>query len=196
MKHKHFIFSSVLIAVTIAVAVVFFPLHNNKPSYLLDIPKGGDFVLTSKNGAFDLKQQRGKIVLIYFGYTFCPDICPTNLALMAQALNELSEKEMAQVTPVFISVDPERDSLDHLENYATYFHHNIVGMTGSEAIIADIAKQYGASYQKVTGESDGGYLIDHSSFTYLIDKKGQLANSFPHATNPMEIVNSIRRHLM
>jgi len=194
MKNKYLVFS--LLLITIFISVVYFAYDNNKQSSLSAVPKGGDFILESKTGSFDLKEQRGKIVLIYFGYTFCPDICPTNLSLMAQALNELSEKEIEQVIPVFISVDPQRDSLDHLDNYASFFHQSIIGMTGSETTIANIAKQYGVAYQKVTGQSDGGYLIDHSSFTYLVDKKGQLINSFPHATDPLEIVNSIRHHLM
>jgi len=162
---------------------------------LSSAPKGGDFVLQSKHGEFDLHDYRGKLVLIYFGYTFCPDICPTNLSHLTQALNELKQEELSQVQSVFISVDPERDSLEHLDNYVKYFHKSLIGITGDESTIASLAKKYGAAYQKVTGESQGGYLIDHSSFTYLVDQQGQLKESFQHATDPMVMVNTIRNYL-
>jgi len=159
-------------------------------------PTGGDFVLQSKHGKFDLKDYRGKLVLIYFGYTFCPDICPTNLSHLTQALNELNETELSQIQPVFLSVDPERDSLEHLDNYVKYFHKSLIGITGDESVIAEIASRYGAAYQKVTGESEGGYLIDHSSFTYLVDQQGQLKESFQHASDPLLMVNTIRNYLI
>ncbi|NNJ91037.1 MAG: SCO family protein [Gammaproteobacteria bacterium] len=158
-------------------------------------PTGGDFVLQSKYGEFDLKDYRGKLVLIYFGYTFCPDICPTNLSHLTQALNELNETELSRIQPIFLSVDPERDSLDHLDNYVKYFHKSLIGVTGDELTIATVAKKFGAAYQKVTGESEGGYLIDHSSFTYLVDQKGQLKESFPHASDPLLMVKTIRNYL-
>jgi len=159
-------------------------------------PTGGDFVLQSKHGKFDLKDYRGKLVLIYFGYTFCPDICPTNLSHLTQALNELNETELSQIQPVFLSVDPERDSLEHLDNYVKYFHKSLIGITGDESVIAEIASRYGAAYQKVTGKSEGGYLIDHSSFTYLVDQQGQLKESFQHASDPLLMVNTIRNYLI
>ncbi len=159
------------------------------------VPSGGDFVLHSRHGKFDLKDYRGKLVLIYFGYTFCPDICPTNLSHLTQALNELNENELSQIQPVFISVDPDRDTLEHLDNYVKYFHKSLLGITGDASAIASIASQYGAAYQKVTGESAGGYLIDHSSFTYLVDQQGQFKESFPHASDPMLMVNTIRHYL-
>ena len=99
----------ILIAFMAGIAAVYY--NNTRHADLPPpSPTGGDFVLQSKNGPFNLVAHRGKMVLIYFGYTFCPDICPTNLALMAQALNELSAAELQRVTPVFISVDPDRDT--------------------------------------------------------------------------------------
>ena len=179
----------------IALTAIIYLNESPEQRSLTEPPQGGDFVLNTQEGKFSLEKQRGKVVLIYFGYTFCPDICPTNLSLMAQALNELTESELNEVVPVFISVDPERDTVDQLHNYTNYFHSRILGMTGSEASIAKISQKYGAAYQKVTGESDGGYLIDHSSFTYLVDKHGNLAEIFPHATDPMVMIESIRKLL-
>ena len=185
----------VILLLVLAVLIILVISNRIKEPHLAPAPSGGDFELQTNNGIFNLKEQRGKIVLIYFGYTYCPDICPTNLSHMAQALNELTEAELARVEPVFISVDPHRDSLEHLENYTRHFHHSIVGMTGDEEAVAKIAKQYGAAYQKVIGESEGGYLMDHSSFTYLVDQDGQLTTSFLHATHPQEMVDTIRTYL-
>jgi len=188
---------AVLVMVLLGVFVGVQTTNNtdNEAGSISAVPTGGDFVLQSKHGKFDLKDYRGKLVLIYFGYTFCPDICPTNLSHLTQALNELNEAELSQIQPVFLSVDPERDSLEHLNNYVKYFHESLIGITGDEAMIADIAKKYGAAYKKVTGESEGGYLIDHSSFTYLVDQDGQLQESFQHASDPLIMVKTIRNYL-
>jgi protein SCO1/2 len=191
MRLMLIVFIILLLAGALAMKLV----EQNNQAVIADAPTGGDFVLQSKQGEFSLEDYRDKLVLIYFGYTFCPDICPTNLSHLTQALNELNEAELSRIQPVFISVDPARDSLEHLENYVKYFHERLIGITGDELTIAAIAKQYGAAYRKVTGESEGGYLIDHSSFTYLVDRQGQLRHSFPHASDPMLMVNTIRNYL-
>ena len=152
-------------------------------------------MLQAPQGPFRLQEQRGKVVLIYFGYTFCPDICPTNLALMAQALNALTEEELARVQGVFISVDPQRDAVDLLAPYTNHFHPTIIGMTGEAGDVARIAAQYGAAYRKVEGESQGGYLVDHSSNTYVIAPDGSLHATLPHATAPQKILEVTRRLL-
>jgi protein SCO1/2 len=164
-------------------------------SSLSEAPRGGDFELEAPNGPFRLQEHRGKVVLIYFGYTFCPDICPTNLALMAQALNAMTEEELTRVQGVFISVDPGRDTLDLLAAYTDHFHPAIVGMTGDPNDLAGIAARYGAAYHKVEGESQGGYLVDHSSNTYVIAPDGSLHTILSHATPPPEILEVTRRLL-
>jgi protein SCO1/2 len=165
------------------------------PVSLSEPPRGGDFALEGPQGPFRLQDQRGKVVLVYFGYTFCPDICPTNLALMTQALNAMTEEELARLQGVFISVDPERDTLERLAVYTDYFHPSIVGVTGSTNDIPPIAKQYGAAYRRVEGESRGGYLIDHSSNTYVIAPDGSLYAILPHATPAREILRVTRQLL-
>jgi protein SCO1/2 len=191
------IVSLVAIALLLAAAVIYkkYNIGHESLDLLTAAPSGGDFVLQSNQGEFRLAEQRGKLVLIYFGYTFCPEICPTNLAVLTQALNELNEQELQQIQSVFISVDPARDTLEHLQNYTQYFHQNIIGLTADAETVADVARRYGAAYRKVTGESKGGYLIDHSSFIYLVDRRGQLKHSFPHATDPRVMVNTIRQFL-
>jgi protein SCO1 len=154
---------------------------------------GGDFVLHSSQGEFSLKQLRGKVVLLYFGYTKCPDVCPTSLSTLSQALNELSEDELKSVQAVFISVDPKRDSFQILDNYVSYFHPNLMGITGSESEIAVVAKQYGAQYEEVAIEgSSFGYAVDHSAVTYVITQTGELRFIFPHETPSFAILEAIR----
>jgi protein SCO1/2 len=154
---------------------------------------GGDFTLHSSQGNFSLSQLRGKVVLLYFGYTKCPDVCPTSLAIIAQALNELSGDEGKSVQAVFVSVDPKRDNLQILDRYVSYFHPGMIGVTGSESEIAEVAKLYGVQYEEVAiGESGFGYAVDHSAETYLISPQGDLRFIFPHQTPPFVILEAIR----
>lgn len=159
---------------------------------LAEAPKGGDFTLQGKSGPLALKDFRGKVVLLYFGYTFCPDVCPTSLSLMAQALSALAPAERARVQGIFISVDPERDTLDRLNEYAPFFHPAITGTTGTPEQVAAVATQYGASYMKQKPNADGQYAVDHSSITYVIDPQGQLVASLPHASPPQAIIDAVR----
>ncbi|MET0063570.1 MAG: SCO family protein [Candidatus Thiodiazotropha endolucinida] len=154
---------------------------------------GGDFVLYSSQGKVSLKQFRGKVVLLYFGYTKCPDVCPTSLSIIAQALNELSEDELKSVHGVFISVDPKRDNVQVLDEYVRHFHPNLVGVTGSEGEVAEVARRYGAQYEEVALEgSDFGYAVNHSSVTYLITPEGDLRFMLPHQTPAFVILEAIR----
>lgn len=159
-------------------------------------PTGGDFTLKSADGPVSLHDFRGKVVLLYFGYTWCPDICPTSLALMSQGLSGLDKKELADVQGIFVSVDPARDTVQRLKTYTAYFHPKIMGVTGTPDEVADVAKLYNVSYRLVK-ESDSatGYTVDHSSFTYVIGKKGKLREVLPHGTQPERIRKVIRKLL-
>ncbi|MEI7613265.1 MAG: SCO family protein [Betaproteobacteria bacterium] len=150
------------------------------------------FTLNSPAGPVSLSDYRGKVVLIYFGYTFCPDVCPTSLAALAQALSALTPKELEQVQGVFISVDPERDSMEVLKIYVPYFHPSLLGLSGSTEQVAQVARQYGARYMKQKPNADGLYSVDHSSFTYVVAPDGKLAARLPHGTSPQQIVDKIR----
>jgi protein SCO1/2 len=132
------------------------------------------------------------VVLVYFGYTFCPDICPTSLAFASQALSALDKQELARTQMLFISVDPERDTLEKLKEYGAFFHPSILGLTGTPEAIADTAKQYGASYRKQETGSAGGYVVDHSSSTYVIDTNGKLVATLQHGTAPADVIKAIR----
>ncbi|PVV13076.1 MAG: cytochrome oxidase assembly protein [gamma proteobacterium symbiont of Ctena orbiculata] len=166
--------------------------HDRTPELSAEQP-GGDFTLQSSRGEFALKQFRGKVVLLYFGYAKCPDVCPTSLAVLAQALGELSDDELKMVQGVFVSVDPDRDSFQVLDDYVSYFHPNLIGVTGTAAELAEVAELYGVKYSKVDLEDSAfDYAVDHSSTTYLITPDGELRFMFPHQTPSFVILEAIR----
>lgn len=135
---------------------------------------GGDFVLPSTLGSsLDTKALRGKVVLLNFGFTSCPDVCPTVLARLKQTLKALGD-QAGRVQVVFVSFDPERDSLAHLKAYLAYFDPSMVGATGSEQEIAAVARQYGVVHIREEMESAAGYGFSHSDYIYLIDTAGRL----------------------
>lgn len=173
-----------------------------KPEYLppgtIDLRRstaGAEFTLDSAAGPVSLDQFQGKVVLIYFGYTFCPDVCPTNLAIMSAAFGMLTEAELEEVQGVFVSVDPERDTLERLEEYTDFFHPRIVGVTGKPSTVAEIAERYGAVYQRSQAQSAGGYLVDHSSYVYVVTPAGELEYALPHAAPPEIIARVVREYL-
>lgn len=163
---------------------------------IAEAPKGGDFKLRAAKGAVALADFRGKVVLIYFGYTSCPDICPTNLAYIANALRRLTAIELDRVQVIFVSVDPERDDPAQLARYVAFFHPSILGVTGSTDAVARAAALYGAAYHKVEQSNSAmGYLVDHSAYTYVVDPAGRFTLSLDHATPPDRILEAIRTSL-
>ena len=159
------------------------------------LPAGGDFTLTSPDGPLSLSDYRGRVVVVYFGYTFCPDVCPTSLTLLGQALAMLDADELARVASLMISLDPERDTADVLKIYAPFFHPTIVGLTGTPQQIAAVAAQYGVRYMKQKPNADGLYAVDHSAFTYVVAPDGKLAAQLAHGSAPEEIVRTLRAQL-
>jgi len=158
------------------------------------IVRGGDFSLQSIDGNVNLKDFRGKVVPIYFGYTYCPDICPTNLSLLSVALDKLTDDELQQVQGIFITLDPDRDNGQHLKEYANYFHKSIIGLYGRQPVVDFVANQYGVYYEKVkTKNSAMNYSIDHTSELYIVGKTGKLHAILPHATKPNEILRAIKK---
>jgi protein SCO1/2 len=156
-------------------------------------PRGGDFTLESSRGPVSTVEFRGKVIMLYFGYTRCPDVCPTSFSVMAQTLNELDKKELERVVGLFVSVDPERDTVDRLAEYVSYFHPNFIGLTGTQSAVADAAGAYGVQYG-FTDASDSamGYIVNHSAAIYLIDRQGKLRFAFPHETPPETLLGAIR----
>jgi protein SCO1 len=155
-------------------------------------PAGGDFTLQSDQGAVSLADFRGQVVMLYFGYTWCPDICPTNLSMFSRVLNELTADELAQVQPIFVSVDPRRDTPQRLREYTTYFHEKLIGITGTPEEVAQTAALYGVAYRAVNPDTESNYAVDHSADTYLIDRQGRLAQRLPHGTPAEDMLAAIR----
>lgn len=158
---------------------------------------GGDFVLQGKDGAVALKDYRGKVVVLYFGYTFCPDICPTALGNIAQVFKSLPPEALARVQGIFVSVDPERDTPEHLAQYTAFFHPQIVGLTGSHAVLQKIAQQYGSYFKiqppKIAGGKD--YSVDHTGLIYVINPEGKIIQPISHNEPEAVIAQVVKRAL-
>jgi protein SCO1/2 len=190
------LFAGLLAALIIGVGLLWHPEMPERPLPKAVGPTGGDFTLQSASGPISLKDYRGKLVLVYFGYTYCPDICPTSLAATAEGLKLLTPEELARVAMIFVSVDPKRDTPERLKEYVEFFHPAIVGVTGRPEIIAEIAKRYGAFYAEQKVETaGGGYVVDHSADTFIVAPDGQLAGKMAHATPPDQVVVAIRKYL-
>jgi len=156
---------------------------------------GGDFTLQSADGKVSLSDFKGKVVLLYFGYTYCPDICPTALTLMGKAINGLDDAEKKQVQGLFISVDPERDTPEKLKKYSAFFNPNIIGLTGKKEDIDRIVKHYGSAYEIQEKDKEGRYTVDHSSITLLIGKDGKIKDLLAHGMPSKKIIENIRNYL-
>jgi protein SCO1/2 len=188
--------AGLLALIVLGVALFWQPEMPERPIPRAAIAAGGDFTLQSAAGPVSLKDYRGKLVLVYFGYTYCPDICPTSLAATAEGLKQLTPEELARVAMIFVSVDPKRDTPERLKEYAEFFHPAIVGVTGTAEAIAEIARRYGVFYAEQKVETaGGGYVVDHSSDTFVIAPDGQLVAKIAHATPPDQVVVAIRKHL-
>lgn len=189
------VIAALLLAAVVGLALFWHPEQAPRALPRAPEPAGGDFTLASADGPVTLAALRGKVVLIYFGYTYCPDICPTALAAVSDALERLSREELARVSVLFVSVDPARDTVGHLKEYAAFFHPAILGVTGTEAEIAEMATRYGVYYARQPAAAGGGYAVDHSSELHLIAPEGHLAGRLPHGAGPDQIVAEIRRLL-
>jgi cytochrome oxidase Cu insertion factor (SCO1/SenC/PrrC family) len=158
-------------------------------------PIGGPFALTDQNGTRRTDADfRGKLVLVYFGFTYCPDVCPTDLLQMALAVDQLGQAgEMVQL--VFITVDPERDTPEHLKQYMPLFHPRFVGLTGDAIAIRAAARAYRVYYKKVEWGDRSDYTVDHSAFIYLMGRDGEYLGFFPPGASAERLVEIIRQRL-
>lgn len=136
---------------------------------------------------------RGKALIVYFGYTFCPDICPTSLIQIADGIDLLPEAERAKVAAVFVTVDPDRDTPETLAEYTSHFHPQILGLSGSAQQIADAARAYHVFYSRVEGQGAAEYLMDHTTLIYLMGPDGRFVRSFPHDVDPAVLAEALAR---
>jgi protein SCO1/2 len=156
---------------------------------------GGPFSLTDEHGKpVTDATYRGHWMLVYFGYTFCPDVCPTDLQHIATALDKLGP-QATDITPLFITVDPARDTPATLADYTKLFDPRIIGLTGTPAQIAAAAKAYRVYYAKVTPKDSTTYLMDHSSFMYLMGPDGKFRALFQQDMTPQQLADAIHAQM-
>ena len=188
-----------LIAIAVAALLVWY--HLGKAGAFVNTPQkigfkpvieiGGPFTLTDHTGEKVTEATfRGKYMLIQFGYTFCPDVCPTGLSTITNAMKRLG-KGAEKIQPLFVTIDPERDTPQKLSSYVEHFYPNLKGLTGTKVQIESMAKAYRVFRKKVIDSASSDYVMDHSTFTYLMDPKGKLALMFRHETSPEIMAKAI-----
>jgi protein SCO1/2 len=145
---------------------------------------------SARDTSFRLSDTRGKVVALFFGYTSCPDICPTTMAELNQALQQLGD-QADQVQVLFVTVDPKRDTPERVQEYVDHFNSSFIGLSGSEPELAVVWNDYGVFRQVVDGTSAAGYLVDHTARVTLIDQQGNLRVSFPFDTPVEDVVHDL-----
>ncbi|MBL6929845.1 MAG: SCO family protein [Rhodospirillales bacterium] len=158
---------------------------------------GGPFTLVDHTGKTVTNADfHGNLSLVYFGYTYCPDVCPTALSGIAESLETLADGA-DQITPIFITIDPERDTPEAMADYVEVFHPRLVGLSGSVDQVTAAARAYRVFFAKVQ-EKDSDpedYLMDHSAYTYLMDRQGKFLMHFPHGADPVQMAQDIAQYL-
>lgn len=159
-------------------------------------PIGGSFRLTDHTGRERTDTDfRGQLMLIYFGFTSCPDICPTDLQAISLAMRDLGD-DANQVQPLFVTLDPGRDTVAHLAQYVALFHPRLIGLTGNLSAINQAAEAYRVYYARVRlGLKPDDYTVDHSAFIYLVDRDGKYLGFFPPGASADQIVGMVRQRL-
>ena len=186
---------SLLTVGMVAIGVILFgkPESFRGTTYTEPYPLASDFGLVRDDGtSFQLSGQRDGIVLLFFGYTSCPDVRPTTLAELNQALGDLKEEYASRVQVIFITVDPERDTPERAQEYVNHFNTNFIGLSGTEDELSKIWDDYGVFREIVEGESAAGYTVNHTARVTLIDGKGNLRISFGFDMPVDDIVHDLK----
>lgn len=190
------------VVIALGGAFAWWQLHNNAgrvgastSGLVTNVAIGGPFTLTDHTGRVVTDEDyRGRLMLVFFGYTFCPDVCPTELGDVALTLDELGADAKA-VKPVFITIDPERDTTEALADYVPLFHESLVGLTGTTEQVEEVARSYRVFYRKVEDPQYTYYLMDHTSFVYLMGRDGNFLSMFAYGTAPEKMAEAIRGHI-
>lgn len=194
MKNK--IILSILTITVIALGSYYLQVKSSKLVQLSSMPMGGDFTIPSTVGKFNLKDYRNKVVILYFGYLFCPDICPTTLATLRALTKQMNEADQKKIQVLFISVDPHRDTLPKIKNYVEFFNPSFIGATDSEQNIAKLAKLYGVTYAKYYPNKDSSfYSVDHSTQAFIINKQGKVAELIHHGVTANQIQEKLKKYI-
>ena len=157
---------------------------------------GGDFTLSGFDADVSLSQFQGDVVVLYFGYMSCAEVCPNSMMVLTNALSRLDKQGITNVQGLFISVDPVRDTPDKIKQFTDYFHERITGLTGSHQQVKAVGAQYGVYYDSSNlSESFMEYSVSHASQFYIIDKAGDLVTTMSHTTTPNELAAQIKELL-
>lgn len=183
--------SVIVVVLGLAAGIYFFRPHTFHGTVIQSPEPSFNFTLTGANGDVSLSDFHGKMVVLYFGYTFCPDICPGTLANVGQALRKLGPKA-DEIQAIMISVDPERDTPDKLAKYVKQFHPSMLGITGSKEQLDEVTSLYGIFYEKTQGSAATGYLIDHTATLLVLDREGYLKLVFPYGVTPDQIADDLK----
>lgn len=193
MRLKYF---ALLAAVLIALGLIFEDLRFTTPPVTdYQPPTGAPFTLTSAQGPVALSDFSEQLALIYFGYTWCPDVCPMSMHFLANALHNLPPDLASQLQPIFISVDPQRDTPERLAAYVDFFEAGILGLTGDKDYLHQLTRSYGAFFRYVEVDSAMQYTVDHSSDFYLVTSQGQLLATLPHDISAPDLQQILLQHL-
>ena len=187
--------ASFLLVGAVAVGVFLFskPASFRGTTYGEPYPVAHEIELTRANGdSFRLSEMRGKVVLLFFGYTSCPDVCPTTLAELKQALEKLGAENAKQVQVLFVTVDPKRDTPERIQEYVDHFNQDFIGLSGTESDLANVWKNYGVFRETVEGSSAAGYVVNHTARVTLIDQAGNMRVSFAFDTPVKDIVHDLK----
>ncbi|MCX7337725.1 MAG: SCO family protein [Alphaproteobacteria bacterium] len=156
---------------------------------------GGVFTLTDQYGNTRTNDEfRGKLMLVYFGYSYCPDICPLGLQNMSKAI-DLLQKDRDQVVPIFITIDPKRDTVENLKLHASNFHPSFVMLTGPQDQIDGVSKAYRVYAATAPNDGTTDYLMDHSTMIYIMDRNGAFVQQFPHTVDPEVLAKVLQKCL-
>ncbi len=179
-----------LVIVGVEMVIAYFhdlPVHKSRLGWAredAEVKIGGPFTLVDHTGrAVTDEDFRDRYMLIYFGYTFCPDVCPTALQAMMTAYAALPPEWQGRVVPLFITIDPERDTVGQMRSYVAAFHPALIGLSGTVEQTTAAARAYRTYFAKVKPEDDRPYLVDHSAIIYLMDPKGRYYAHFSHGTS-------------
>jgi protein SCO1/2 len=185
-----------LLSSALAVGIVLMRTPNPGPYIVTGKPLiGGPFTLTDHTGKrVTEKDFLGKLSLVFFGYTYCPDVCPAELQVMSAAIDELGANKK-KVTPIFITIDPERDTVEQMNSYVSNFHEQLIGLTGTLQEIKAVTSAYKIYYKKVADDpSSTDYVMDHSSIVYLMSPKGEYLTHFSYGTGVDKMAKGIAKY--
>ena len=168
--------------------------QNNSEKVSAPEELGGDFALKNIDGRVALSDFRGKVVVIYFGFLSCPEVCPASMSVLKRSMEKLSPEHLTNTQALLVSIDPQRDDFQALAEFTRFYHPNIQGITGSVDEVKAVTSQYGAFFEITESETvDSAYAYRHSSRYYIVDQSGELVQSMRHSTTPNEIAARIQK---